>query len=185
MPKDNLIEKALNGNQKAYKELFDKYVNDLYRYLRQFSNNRDQVEDWVQRAFIKAFRNLNSFRGDSGFCTWLFKIGINEMRTDLRSIANKKHEEYEENLCADNFVDEVQLEWHDEMKWLLKGLDETKKNIFILYEVEGYKHSEIADILNISEALSKTSLHRTKKILKGKLLKNGVGNDREKSILLQ
>lgn len=171
MPKEILIEKALEGNQKAYKELFDKYVNNLYRYLRQFSSDSDRVQEWVQKAFIKAFKNLETFHGNSSFATWLFKIAINEMRTDFRNSSNKIHEEFEENFYADENFTNGEFEWQDEMKCLLNDLDEMKKNIFILYEVEGYKHNEIAEILDISESLSKTNLHRTKKILQDKWFK--------------
>ena len=172
MRRDLLVDKAKEGNQKAYKELFDQNVNNLYRYLRQFSNDRDQVEDWVQRAFIKAFKNILSFQGNSTFKTWLFKIGINEMRTDLRTSSKRPNDEFEENIHGDKKEPDNNFEWHEEMKWLLSDLDETKKNIFILFEVEGYKHYEIADLLDISENSSKTILHRTRKILQDKWLKN-------------
>ena len=172
MLRDILVDNAKEGNQKAYKELFDENVNNLYRYLRQFSNDRDQVDDWVQRAFIKAFKNILSFHGNSTFRTWLFKIGINEMRSDIRTSSKKSSDEFEENLHGDQIEPENNFEWHEEMKWLLSDLDETKKNIFILYEVEGYKHNEIADMLDISESASKTILHRTRKILQDKWLQN-------------
>lgn len=165
MLKDSAVENALNGSQRAYKELFDGNVNNLYRYLRQFSNDGDQVEEWVQRAFIKAFKNLNSFEGGSSFRTWLFKIGINEMRTDFRKNSLRTFEDYSESDISDHDDNCNNFEWYDEMKWLLKELDELKKSVFILFEVEGYNHYEIADLLNISVSSSKTILHRTKKNL--------------------
>ena len=168
----SLIDKAKNGNQKAYKELFEQNVTMLYRYLRQFTNDRDQVEDWVQRAFIKAFNSLNTFRGSSSFKTWLFRIGINEMRSDLRLLPNKNKKEFDDEFQIEIQDDNENFEWQDEMKWLISDLEEIKKSVFILYEVEGYKHFEIAEMLNISESFSKTSLHRAKKILQEKLVES-------------
>lgn len=165
MLKESLVENARKGSQRAYKELFDNNVNNLYRYLRQFSNDSDQVEDWVQRAFIKAFNNLYSFQGGSSFRTWLFKIAINEMRTDFRKKSSRSFEDYDENNITEYEENGSEMEWNDEMKWLLLELDEIKKSVFILYEVEGYNHYEIADLLNISVSSSKTILHRTKKSL--------------------
>ena len=163
-----LIEKAKNGNQRAFKTLFDNNVNVLFRYLRQFSNDRDQVEDWVQRSFIKAFRNIFSFQGKSTFKTWLFRIAINEMRSDFRLISNNRTEEFEENNHSE--YDNDDFEWQDEMKWLLSETEDLKKSVFILFEIEGYKHYEIAEMLDISESYSKTTLHRVKKLLKEKWL---------------
>lgn len=79
-----LVEKGKAGNQRAFKSLFEINVDKLYRFLSQFSNNTDDVEDWVQRSFIKAFLYINRFQGRSKFSTWLIRIGINEMKTDYR-----------------------------------------------------------------------------------------------------
>ena len=79
-----LIEKALMGNQRAFKTLYDLHVDALYRFLCQFSDQPSQIEEWTQRAFIKAFKKLSQFNQRSSFKTWLFTIGLNEMRTDMR-----------------------------------------------------------------------------------------------------
>jgi RNA polymerase sigma factor (sigma-70 family) len=67
---------------------------------------------------------------------------------------------------------EEEFEWKQDMKWLLAELDEFKRSVFILFEVEGYSHSEIADMMNISESLSRTTLCRTKNQLKEKWIKS-------------
>jgi RNA polymerase sigma-70 factor, ECF subfamily len=168
MQKDLLVERAQKGNQKAFRQLFELNAGNLYRFLRKFSKNTDQVEDWVQRAFIQAFKNIHSFNCASKFSTWLFRIGINEMKTDLR-VKNLELEIIdEENL---NGNEQNDFEWDDKMQWLLKELDEFQKSVFILYEVEGYSHIEISGMLDISENSCRTILHRTKKILKEKWLK--------------
>lgn len=168
MRNDFLVEKAKNGSQKAFKELFELNVNNLYRYLKQFTKDSDKVDDWVQCAFIKAFNNINSFNGNSTFSTWLFRIGINEMRSDFRKFSNKNSIDIEEVNYDNTGYYDNNFEWHDEMKWLLTELDELKKCVFILYEVEEYSHMEISEMLGISESSSKTILHRTKKILQEK-----------------
>lgn len=144
----------------------------IYRFLYQFSKDPDQVMEWTQRAFIKAFENINYFEGNSKFSTWLIKIGLNEMRTDMARIKDKMTVYIDEEEHDKAVSVEEEFEWKQDMKWLLSDLDEFKKSIFILYEVEGYSHSEIADILNISESQSRTTLHRVKAYLKEKWIKS-------------
>ena len=172
MPTDYSVVEARKGNQRAFKKLFDENVNIIYRFLYQFSKNPDQVDEWTQRAFIKAFENIDRFEGNSKFSTWLIKIGLNEMRTDFARIKDKKTVFLEDEKFDSAVSVEEEFEWRQDMKWLLSDLDEFKKAVFVLYEVEGYSHSEIADLLDISESLSRTTLHRAKSQLKEKWIKS-------------
>lgn len=181
MPEESqIVRKVKQGNKNAFKKLYEANVNILFRFLSQFSKDKDLVEDWVQKAFIKAYSNINQFQGNSKFSTWLFRIAINEMRNDLRKINSRSFEEIEENTLgsAENEIED--FEWRHDMKWLLLELDELKKSVFILFEVEGYSHSEIAEILDITESASRTSLCRTKQILKEKWLTQEVYNEQSK-----
>lgn len=172
----HLIEQAQNGSQTAYKALYEAHVTPLYRFLRQYSSNTSDVEEWTQRAFIKAFQHLATFRGTSRFSTWLFTLALNEMRMDKRSAKRatflfvetaldeagslpSKASNNISNEAADDFA------WHDMMKAWLARLNDTKRAVFVLYEVEGYSHVEIAEILGIQESASRTTLTRTKQFL--------------------
>ena len=166
-----LVAKGKIGNQRAFKLLFENNVDKLYRFLNQFSKNTDEVEDWVQRAFIKAFLNIDKFKGKSKFSTWLIRIGINEMKTDYRkaNLFSSTEGENDENPLH-LYSQEPAFEWEYDMKIYLDELEDTKRAIFILYEVEGYSHQEISEILEISESSSRTNLHRAKKKLQSFLL---------------
>jgi len=172
MPVEYSVAEAKKGSQKAFKKLFDDNVNIIYRFLYQFSQNPDQLQEWTQRAFIKAFENIKSFEGNSKFSTWLIKIGINEMKSDFARLKDKRTVFLEDEQYDSAVSLEEEFEWKQDMKWLLAELDEFKRAVFILYEVEGYSHSEIAEILNISEAFSRTSLCRVKNQLKEKWIKS-------------
>lgn len=168
MTEFNLIRKARDGSEKAFKELFDQYASRLYRFLKQFSKDNDLVEDWVQQAFIKAFRNIDKYEGRSKFITWLFQIGINEMRNEYaRKNIFEKDFPPEIEFAGEDRVDET-FEWYHDMKWLLSDLDEEKRAVFILFEIEGYAHSEISEMLGITEQNSRTTLCRTKTYLRKK-----------------
>ncbi|MEK6755922.1 MAG: RNA polymerase sigma factor [Bacteroidota bacterium] len=159
------IEKAKGGDHRAFKSLYEVHVTPLFRFLRQFSSDTGQVEDWVQRAFIKAFEHLQDFQGRARFSSWLFTLGLNEMRMDRRraQIVPMVPIEYDEFSSSES--EPQQFDWNETMKAWMLDLDETKRAVFTLYEIEGYSHAEIAEMLNVAESTSRTLLSRTKRYL--------------------
>jgi len=161
------LQHARNGNHAAFRELYNAHVTPLFRFLKQFSADRDEVQDWVQRAFIKAYERLDTFDGRSRFSSWLFRIGINEMKTDRRR-------EMLAPVVSDPEVEELPVMTPDDFHWKevmgnwLYELDAIKRMVFLLYEVEGYSHAEIASMLNIGESTSRSILSRTKQWLRNK-----------------
>ncbi|MBI3585734.1 MAG: sigma-70 family RNA polymerase sigma factor [Ignavibacteriales bacterium] len=163
------VNKARQGDHKAFKILYDIHIASLYRFMRQFSPDTHEVEEWVQRAFIKAFNHLGSFDGKARFSSWLFRIAMNEMRMDRRraAIIPFTHPEDDEiSSSPSNEKESDAWEWNETMRTWMQELDETKRMVFLLYEVEGYSHAEIASMLGISESTSRTILSRTKRYLK-------------------
>lgn len=170
MTDDNeLLDRTRRGEERAFRELYDRHVTPLYRFMRQYSADGFQVEDWVQRAFIKAFQGIGSFHGSSKFSTWLFSIALNEMRTDLRRTSIVAFDSREVEAWDGREEEERDFLWEESMKGWLAELDESKRSVFLLYEVEGYSHAEIASMLRIGEGTSRALLCRAKKFLKGKL----------------
>lgn len=157
----SLVHRARQGEQRAFRLLYEAHVDPLYRFLKQFSGDHHEVEEWVQRAFIKAFRRLASFEERSRFSTWIFTIGLNEMRSDRRrrtvlAFEPLDHAPIVEETGTDQF------QWDDLMREWLSELSDLKRAVFLLFEIEGYSHSEIAEMLGIREATSRTVLTRTK-----------------------
>lgn len=158
------ITKAREGNEKAFRWLYAENVSPLYRFLKQFSTREEEVEEWVQRAFIKAFDRLDAFDGRSRFSTWLFALAINEMKMDRRRAQVIPFVPLDDE--PDSGAEEPEaFEWNHLMKEWMGGLDETKRSVFVLYEVEGYSHAEIGTILGIAESSSRTFLSRAKQYL--------------------
>lgn len=157
-----LVQRVKTGDRRAFKKLYDGHVERLFRFMRQFSSDRMLVEDWVQRAFIKAYNNIASFQGRARFATWLYTIALNEMRTDLRRPALTLLTIADLHDSPSSGQEEVDFQWNDAMRASLGGLDEAKRTVFLLYEVEGYSHAEIATMLDISEGNSRILLARAK-----------------------
>ena len=160
------IEQGRNGSQRAFHKLYEANVDRLYRFMKQFSKSDMEVEDWVQRAFIKAFNGLQQFRGNAKFSSWLFRIALNEMQSDRRRMNPVEAVGTLDETAKDSTSAHDDFEWNATMKTYLDGLDETKRMVFILYEVEGYSHLEIASMLGVGESTSRTILSRTKQLLK-------------------
>lgn len=161
-----LVRRIQTGDHSLFRALYDAHVDNLYRFLRQFSRDDHEAEDWVQRTFIKAFERIGSFDGRSKVSTWLFAIGLNEMRSDRRRAAILAFEPVEDAQTASPDDHAEKFQWEDLMKGWLSQLDEVKRAVFLLAEVEGYSHAEIAELLNIKESTSRTILTRTKQWLR-------------------
>lgn len=162
-----LIRKCRTGDHEAFRVLYETHVDALYRFLRQFSNDKHDVEEWVQRAFIKAYEHLDTFSEHSRFSTWVFSIGLNEMRSDRRRSMILQLEPIGKGDHAIPMDDAAyHFHWNELMRGWLVQLDEVKRAVFLLYEVEGYSHAEIAGMLSIQESTSRTILTRTKQWLR-------------------
>lgn len=157
------IRKAIQGDQRAFTLLYDMHVTPLFRFLKQFASEESEVEEWVQRSFIKAFASINSFREQSRFSSWIFRIGINEMRMDKRKRAPDDRLDDE---TAGSVAEQETFEWSESMKQWLEGITDRQRIVFILYEVEGFSHAEISEMLEIGESHSRTLLTRTKAYLR-------------------
>ena len=167
-----LIEAARKGDQQSLYRLYKLYVQAMYNTCIRMVSNQYDAEDIIQESFIKAFNNLDSFRGDSSFGSWLKRIVINQSITFIKSkkqeftdIDNLQivNDETDEN----NFpkVDPVII--HES----IKTLPEKARVVLNLYLLEGYRHKEIAEILDISESTSKSQYLRAKHLLREKLKK--------------
>jgi RNA polymerase sigma-70 factor (ECF subfamily) len=169
-PDHNAVNAALNGNQGAYKLLYERHVDALFGFLMQFETERVQVSDWVQLSFIKAFQKLDQFMGKSSFKTWLYRIALNEMRQSKRKM--RLHFESLEGLDEVNILEEsFQLSDWITLKAIIKKLPERERLVLLMYEIEGFTHEEIALLLEINPNTSRSILYRTKQQLKNKLTK--------------
>lgn len=155
------IQRALGGDQLAYKALYERHTLALFRFLNQFTTDREQVVEWVQMAFIKAFNQLHRFEGRSRFSSWLFQIGINEMKQTFRR-SHKEHESIEtKQLYAYSDQRSSPADWIT-LKDRIQRLPERQRMVFLMFEIEGFSHAEIGQVLEIAESSSRSILTRVK-----------------------
>ncbi len=139
----------------------------MFCVAMRFLKNQDDAEDVLQEAFIRAFQRIHQFKGEVTFGAWLKRIVVNGSIDFLKS----KH--HRTILLDENYMHVAEDDWEvddritvDEVKEAIEGLPEKYRFVVQLYLVEGYDHSEISEILNISETASRTRLLRGKGQLK-------------------
>ncbi len=162
-----VIEQAILNNRQAQHQLYSKYSPKMLGVCRQYIKDTHHAEDVMITAFMKVFTNLKKFEHKGSFEGWIRRIMVNECIDFIRvkknvfnhqEIENVTLAESEESFEIDSFsVDDIQL--------LIDNLPDGYKMIFNLYAIEGYKHSEIANMLKISEGTSKSQLSHARKML--------------------
>jgi RNA polymerase sigma-70 factor (ECF subfamily) len=166
-----LIEECKKGSSRAQFRLYNQYSKAMYNLAYRMLNNREDAEDILQETFIDCFRNINSFRFESTFGAWLKRILINKCinhlqkkKIDLTITDNLPESIYEEE---DETVYDI-----SKINRCIEMLPDGYRVILTLYLLEGYDHSEISQILGISESTSKSQYSRAKDKLRNQLSKN-------------
>jgi RNA polymerase sigma-70 factor (ECF subfamily) len=163
-----LIEQCRQGNSKAQFRLYNKYAIAMYNLAYRMLNNREDAEDMLQETFTECFRNLNSFRFESTFGAWLKRIMINKCVNHTRK--NKINLTFYDDLPADICDDDEDIVYETEKIFKsIEKLPDGYRIILTLYLLEGYDHSEISQILGISESTSKSQYSRAKEKLRNLL----------------
>lgn len=174
-----LIEQCKKNNRKAQLRLYNQYCGAMYHIAFRYMKNSQDAEDVMQEAFIKAFKNIDSFKGEVTFGAWLKRIVINKSIDTLKSV-KLKFNDIDENYL--NIVDDDNWEISDgisveEVKLAISQLPQKYELVLSLFLMEGYDHQEISQILNITEVNSRTQLLRGKKKLKESLKLVGNGTE--------
>jgi len=164
-----LIQKAAKNNREAQHTLYEVHAPKMLSVCRYYVKDVQKAEEVMLNGFFKAFTNLNSFKNEGSFEGWLRKIMVRESISFLRQ---QKQIEFSiediENSNDYSSAMENDLEVND-IQQLIDELPEGYKMVFIMYVIEGYKHHEIANMLNISEGTSKSQLFKARQLLQQKI----------------
>jgi RNA polymerase sigma-70 factor, ECF subfamily len=178
-----LVERAQRGDKQAFELLVGKYQRKLARLLSRFIRDATEVEDVTQEAFIKAYRALPTFRGDSAFYTWLYRIGINTAKNYLAAmgrrapttteIDSEEAEGYEDGeQLRDLNTPENQLmsrQVAETVNQTLESLPEELRSAITLREIEGLSYDDIADIMNCPIGTVRSRIFRAREAIAAKL----------------
>lgn len=172
-----LIKKAIKQDRKAQKVLFDLHAPKMLSVCRYYIKDIQQAEEAMLNGFFKVFKYINTYKFKGSFQGWIRRIMVRESISYIRT---KKQIEYPvEHIYTYNHQvveTEAQLEVKDIQK-LIDNLPEGYRMVFVMYAIEGYKHSEIADLLNISESTSKSQLFKARKVLQQQVNRLNTSNN--------
>jgi RNA polymerase sigma-70 factor, ECF subfamily len=172
-----LTQKAANGNISAFELLYERYHRRTYSLCLRMTNSQTEAEDLTQEVFIQLFRKIGSFRGDSAFSTWLHRLTVNQvlMYFRRRSVKNEKTSESgempEQTVSGTENPRKMPVLDRIAIKNAIVQLPPGYRNVFVLHDVEGYEHEEVARLLGISVGTSKSQLHKARLKLRGLLIK--------------
>lgn len=168
-----LIKKAQSGDADAFAAIFKAHKSRVYALCLRMTNNVAEAEDLAQDAFLQVFRKLSTFQGNSALSTWIYRIAVNTVLMRFRkkilpqislddpwssnaeaTPAPREYGARDRNLagCIDRLA----------LTQAIKELPEGYRTVFVLHEVEGYEHGEIAELLECSIGNSKSQLHKAK-----------------------
>jgi RNA polymerase sigma-70 factor, ECF subfamily len=188
----SLIQRAQSGDEQAFAALFQSHKKRVYSVCLLMTKDVAEAEDLTQEAFLQVFRTVGSFRGDSAFSTWLYRVAVNTVLMKLRRRKSPPIVSLDEPVSSESpslrrdvgkadlqltgAIDRITL------RRAMQELPEGCRRIFALHEVEGYQHHEIAKMLDCSVGNSKSQLHKAKMKMrdllfpKRRILRRPVGN---------
>ena len=164
-----LIQSAVRNDREAQRVLYDMYAPKMLSVCRYYIKDMQHAEEAMLNGFFKVFKNLENFRFEGSFQGWVRRIMVRESISFLRQ---QRHIEFpvETVEYSNDYDNTLQINVEvDQLQHLIDSLPEGYKMVFIMYAIEGYKHHEIASMLQITEGTSKSQLFKARKMLQEKL----------------
>ena len=166
-----LIRHAQQGDEQAFAALFEMHKRRVYSLCLRMTGNTAEAEDLTQEAFLQLFRKISTFRGESAFSTWLHRLAVNVVLMHLRKKGLQQISLDETDSSQD---EPVKRDYGDNDRRLSGSVDRIGlsraiaelppgyRMVFVLHDIEGYEHNEIAEIMNCSVGNSKSQLHKAR-----------------------
>lgn len=157
------------GDKALFRELYDHNVSPLYGLALRLMGNAAEAEDIVQEAFVRAYQKMNLFAGRSSLSSWLYRICLNVGLEHLRR-RKGNFEDLNDANCGTVEPDQKSLVLKRKLEAAIRKLPDGCRAIFVLHDIEGFNHKEIADRLNLAEGTSKSQLFKARAMMRRLLL---------------
>jgi RNA polymerase sigma-70 factor (ECF subfamily) len=162
----SLIAKSVENDRRAQQQLFELFSPKMLSVCRKYMKSTDRAEEVMITGFFKVFTNLKSFKAEGSFEGWIRRIMVNQCLSQLRK---EKKLNFDDTSEIENSIRHVSYQETSfevaEIQKFIDALPNGYKTVFVLHVIEGYKHSEISELLKISESTSKTQLFKARKQL--------------------
>jgi RNA polymerase sigma-70 factor (ECF subfamily) len=169
-----LVRRVREGDHEAFELLVVKYQERIFRLMRRLLGNQEQVEDLAQEVFIRAYRSLGSFKGESSFYTWLYKIALNTYRNYCRSLGRRPEGSV---VDGEHLLDSMRSrdggperaafrsEFWDVVKSSLQDLPDEQREAIVLCDLEGLSYEEMATVIGIPVGTVRSRVFRGRRAL--------------------
>jgi RNA polymerase sigma-70 factor (ECF subfamily) len=166
-----LISRVLAGDPSAERALYDAHVDRVFRLVYRMAGDMDRAQDYTQETFIRAFGRLESFRGEAALSTWLGSIAISVTLNGLRKVRrlNEREVGLDDVVPIGKTVPEAEPDLKARLTQAIDELPEGYRAVFVMHDVEGYTHEEIAASLGVHPGTSKAQLFRARARLRESL----------------
>lgn len=164
-----LIQKCTQGDRRAQTDLYNQYAPTMMSICRRYTKNTEEAEEVLINGFVKIFKNISSYTGKGNFEGWMKRIIVNEALNYQKQFKSKW--DRVSLLERDTKTNSSTSDEAEDLLKMLQSLPTGYQTVFNLYAIEGYKHKEIAKMLNISENTSKSQLRKAKAMLQ-KIINN-------------
>lgn len=169
---DRIIKGCIDNDRKSQETFYRHFFPIMERMVRRYTTDDDKIISIMNNGFLKAFKNMNQYEHRGSFEGWLRKIMFHSVSDYMRGQSKDvKYLVFEEEIREPGFTPDNKLYFEDLMK-LVESLPEMNMKVFQLFAIEGFKHSEIGEILAINENTSRWYLSEARKLLKNKLSRN-------------
>ena len=164
-----LVALSKKGDKQAYEQLYRENVGKIYALCLRLCGQRELAEDLTQEAFIKAWQKINSFKGESAFCSWMYRLTSNLVISHMRQQSQWKNVSLIEDHV--NHAQDIIAVAHEksDLEKSIKELPDQARSVLILYEYFGYQHNEISKLTGLAISTCKAHLHRARNLLRKRL----------------
>jgi RNA polymerase sigma-70 factor (ECF subfamily) len=163
----DLVARAQGGDARAFEELYRTHVDRVYALCLRMSADRARAERLTQDTFVRCWEKLGTFRGESRFSSWLYRMAVNVVLNDQRA-RKRRHLRLESTGDLGQYgrpVPDGIAEETIDVERALASLPEAARTVLVLYGIEGYKYREIAEITGLAEGTVKAQIHRARKLI--------------------
>jgi RNA polymerase sigma-70 factor (ECF subfamily) len=160
---ETLVERARTGNVRAFEALYRRCEGRVYALCMRLCADRSEAESMTQDAFVLAWQKLESYRAEAAFTSWLHRLTVNLVLQRRRSDQRRRNRERARaSLRAVSESPQAQRDTGLDLEAAIAALPERARTVLVLHDLEGYRHREIATLLQVSEGTSKAQLHRAR-----------------------
>ena len=166
-----VVRRAQQGDQSAFHELYREHVGRTYALCLRLTGSAAEAEERTQDVFVQAWRTLASFRGESAFSSWLHRLAVNLVLMERRGARRRwmRVEAVEDPATLERGGEGPSPALRLDLERAVAALPKGARHVFVLHDVEGYRHEEIGELLGIAVGTSKAQLFRARRLLRGLL----------------